>query len=88
MRIQTIIVALSVACASQAVSAQPTSGGPVDQAVVENLVAASRILADQGVVAAFDHVSMGASRARVISSTRSTSRTPGFLLSVVALSVC
>jgi hypothetical protein len=58
MRIHSIIVALSVAWASQSASAQPASGGPVDPAVIENLVAASRILADQGVVDAFGHVSI------------------------------
>lgn len=36
----------------------PASGGPVDRAVLEELAAASRILADQGVVDAFGHVSM------------------------------
>jgi len=58
MRIQTITVALFVACASHAASAQPISGGPVDPAAMENLVAASRILADQSVVDAFGHVSI------------------------------
>jgi HCOMODA/2-hydroxy-3-carboxy-muconic semialdehyde decarboxylase len=58
MRIHTIILALSVACASQSASAQPAPGGPVDPAPIENLVAASRILADQGVVDAFGHVSI------------------------------
>ena len=36
----------------------PASGGPVDRAVLEDLAAASRILAAQGVVDAFGHVSM------------------------------
>ena len=36
----------------------PASGGTVDRAVLEDLAAASRILADQGVVDAFGHVSM------------------------------
>jgi ribulose-5-phosphate 4-epimerase/fuculose-1-phosphate aldolase len=36
----------------------PSSGGPVDPAIIENLVAASRILADQGVLDAFGHVSI------------------------------
>ena len=36
----------------------PASAGPVDRAVLEELAAASRILADQGVVDAFGHVSM------------------------------
>ena len=58
MIIRVIVVVLAVACASQTVSAQPASGGPVDPAVIENLVAASRILADQGVVDAFGHVSI------------------------------
>jgi ribulose-5-phosphate 4-epimerase/fuculose-1-phosphate aldolase len=36
----------------------PASGGPVDRALLEDLAAASRILAAQGVVDAFGHVSM------------------------------
>ena len=36
----------------------PTSAGPVDRSILEELAAASRILADQGVVDAFGHVSM------------------------------
>ena len=35
-----------------------TSGGPVDRATLEDLAAASRILADQGVFDAAGHVSM------------------------------
>ena len=58
MIIRMIVVVLAVACAIQTASAQPASGGPVDPAVIENLVAASRILADQGVVDAFGHVSI------------------------------
>jgi HCOMODA/2-hydroxy-3-carboxy-muconic semialdehyde decarboxylase len=59
MRVQTIIiVALSLTFATQAAPAQPASAGPVDPAAIENLVAASRILADQGVVDAFGHVSI------------------------------
>jgi hypothetical protein len=57
MRIHIFIVVLSLACATQA-GAQPASGGPVDPALIENLVAASRVLADQGVVDAFGHVSI------------------------------
>ena len=34
------------------------SGGPVDRAVLEDLAASSRILADQGVFDAAGHVSM------------------------------
>ncbi|MGE3247278.1 MAG: class II aldolase/adducin family protein [Beijerinckiaceae bacterium] len=36
----------------------PASGGPVDRSVLADIAAASRILADQGVVDAFGHVSM------------------------------
>jgi hypothetical protein len=36
----------------------PASGGPVEASVVEDLVAANRILADQGVLDGFGHVSL------------------------------
>ncbi len=36
----------------------PVSGGPVDAAIIEDLVMANRILADQGVVDGFGHVSV------------------------------
>jgi ribulose-5-phosphate 4-epimerase/fuculose-1-phosphate aldolase len=36
----------------------PASGGPVDAALIEDLVAANRILADQGVLDAYGHVSI------------------------------
>lgn len=39
-------------------SATPISGGPVDPALLKDLAAASRILANQGVVDGFGHVSM------------------------------
>ena len=45
MTIRIILAALAVACVTQPASAQPASGGPVDPAVIENLVAAGRILA-------------------------------------------
>jgi len=49
-------------CASSvgpaAAQTSPTSGGPVDAAIIEDLVAAGRILADQGVLDAFGHVSI------------------------------
>jgi ribulose-5-phosphate 4-epimerase/fuculose-1-phosphate aldolase len=38
--------------------AVPASGGPVEATVIEDLVAASRILADQGVLDGFGHVSI------------------------------
>jgi HCOMODA/2-hydroxy-3-carboxy-muconic semialdehyde decarboxylase len=49
---------IALICVGASASAQPASGGPVDPTVIENLVAASRILADQGVVDAFGHVSI------------------------------
>jgi ribulose-5-phosphate 4-epimerase/fuculose-1-phosphate aldolase len=36
----------------------PASGGPVDSALIDDLVAANRILADQGVVDGYGHVSL------------------------------
>ncbi len=39
-------------------ASHPKSGGPVPRSVLEDLAAASRILADQGVVDGFGHVSM------------------------------
>src|SRR5262249_43144807 len=41
-------------CRAQA----PASGGPVDPALIDDLVTASRILADQGVLDAYGHVSI------------------------------
>jgi ribulose-5-phosphate 4-epimerase/fuculose-1-phosphate aldolase len=38
--------------------APPSSAGPVEPALLEDLVAASRVLVDQGVLDAFGHVSM------------------------------
>jgi HCOMODA/2-hydroxy-3-carboxy-muconic semialdehyde decarboxylase len=43
---------------ASAMAQAPVSGGPVDPAVIEDLVAASRILADQGVLDGFGHVSI------------------------------
>ncbi|PYO21832.1 MAG: aldolase, partial [Candidatus Rokuibacteriota bacterium] len=36
----------------------PASAGPVDRALIDDLVAANRILADQGVVDGYGHVSL------------------------------
>jgi HCOMODA/2-hydroxy-3-carboxy-muconic semialdehyde decarboxylase len=41
-----------------AAAQSPASGGPVDAALIEDLVAANRILADQGVLDAYGHVSI------------------------------
>src|SRR5262245_5464010 len=58
MRPHILIAVVALACATPSASAQPASAGPIDPAIIENLVAASRILADQGVVDAFGHVSI------------------------------
>lgn len=50
--------AYSPAGAGGASAPVPPSGGPVPRSVLEDLAAASRILADQGVVDGFGHVSM------------------------------
>ena len=42
----------------QASGPAPRSGGPVDPAAIEDLVAANRILADQGVLDGYGHVTM------------------------------
>jgi HCOMODA/2-hydroxy-3-carboxy-muconic semialdehyde decarboxylase len=42
----------------QASIAAPRSGGPVDPAAIEDLVAANRILADQGVLDGYGHVTI------------------------------
>jgi ribulose-5-phosphate 4-epimerase/fuculose-1-phosphate aldolase len=39
-------------------SGAPRSGGPVDPAVIQDLVAANRILADQGILDGYGHVSI------------------------------
>ena len=54
-----VMVALWVAGGATFACAQaPQSGGPVDPALIDDLVAASRILADQGVLDAYGHVSI------------------------------
>jgi ribulose-5-phosphate 4-epimerase/fuculose-1-phosphate aldolase len=55
-----LAAAVLAACLHSPVLAQapPDSGGPVDPGVIEDLVAASRILADQGVLDGFGHVSV------------------------------
>src|SRR5215831_14665476 len=44
--------------ASSSAAAPPVSGGPVDPALIDDLVAASRILAAEGVLDGYGHVSM------------------------------
>ena len=63
--IRALAVTLAVIAASlppqalaQAPAGAPTSGAPVDRALLEDIATASRILADQGVLDAFGHVSV------------------------------
>ena len=55
-----VIVAMTIVVAGRHAAAQtaPASGGPVDRALIEDLVAASHILAQEGVLDAFGHVSV------------------------------
>ena len=53
----TCSLLLAVGCGLAAAQA-PASGGPVDPALIDDLVAANRILADQGVLDAYGHVSI------------------------------
>jgi len=60
-RFRRLAVGLSlliVASAPDVTPAQPASGGPVDPALIEDLVAANRILASEGVVDGLGHVSI------------------------------
>ncbi len=53
------VALLWLAAGPTAASAQsPASGGPLGAGVIEDLVAANRILADQGVLDAYGHVSV------------------------------
>ena len=51
------VLAIGLLLGSTAALAQPKSAGMPDARLVEDLVAANRILADQGVVDGFGHVS-------------------------------
>jgi HCOMODA/2-hydroxy-3-carboxy-muconic semialdehyde decarboxylase len=54
------IPVVATLCATGPVAAQstPASAGPVDPQLIEDLVAANRILADQGVLDGWGHVSV------------------------------
>jgi HCOMODA/2-hydroxy-3-carboxy-muconic semialdehyde decarboxylase len=56
-RLAAIAVSL-IASAHVAAAQAPASGGPVDTQLIDDLVAANRILADQGVLDAYGHVSI------------------------------
>lgn len=58
--ITSVCLGLALAITQHSAGAQtpPASGGPVDASVLEDLVAASRILANEGVLDAYGHVSM------------------------------
>jgi len=58
--IVTVALAFAVEIGQRSAAAQtaPTSGGPVDPATIEDLVAANRILAQEGILDAYGHVSI------------------------------
>jgi ribulose-5-phosphate 4-epimerase/fuculose-1-phosphate aldolase len=58
VRIAFTAALLVVAGVRFAGAQSPVSGGPVDPALIDDLVTASRILADQGVLDAYGHVSI------------------------------
>src|SRR5687767_8082515 len=60
MRLSALTVALSavLGCAAALAQGSLASGGPVAPAVIEDLVAANRILAMEGIVDAYGHVSI------------------------------
>ena len=56
--IGAVMIALAVGGRPGAAQTSPTTGGPVDAAIIEDLVAANRILAQEGIVDAYGHVSI------------------------------
>ncbi len=61
---------------SATAQASPSTAGPGDPKLIEDLVAANRILADQGVVDGYGHVSVRHDKAADSSTARSTARGP------------
>ena len=53
-----LVVAAEISPRPAAAQTPPTSGGSVDPAIIEDLVAANRILAQEGIVDAYGHVSI------------------------------
>ena len=53
-----IVVAAGIEHVPTRAQAAPASGGPIDPALLQDLVAANRILADEGVLDAYGHVSI------------------------------
>jgi HCOMODA/2-hydroxy-3-carboxy-muconic semialdehyde decarboxylase len=53
-----LLLVFFLAASSSHAQVAPVSGGPVDPALIDDLVAASRILVDQGVLDGYGHVSM------------------------------
>jgi hypothetical protein len=58
LAIATVALALAAGLGSATAQTRPTSDGPVDPALIEDLVAANRILAEEGVLDAYGHVSI------------------------------
>jgi HCOMODA/2-hydroxy-3-carboxy-muconic semialdehyde decarboxylase len=57
-RLAAIVMSALLASAHFAAAQAPASGGAVDPQLIEDLVAANRIVADQGVLDAYGHVSI------------------------------
>ena len=53
-----LVFAVGIELRTASAQSPPTSGGPVDPALIEDLVAANRILAQEGIVDAYGHVSV------------------------------
>src|SRR3977135_2408104 len=58
MRLGLAAILLAGLLSAAAAQTPPASGGAVDPALIDELVTAGRILADQGVLDAYGHVSM------------------------------
>jgi HCOMODA/2-hydroxy-3-carboxy-muconic semialdehyde decarboxylase len=57
-RVRVLLLVFFLAASSSNAQVALESGGPVDPALIDDLVAASRILVDQGVLDGYGHVSM------------------------------
>ena len=53
-----LVLAVGVESGTAAAQSQPASAGPVDPAIIEDLVAANRVLAQEGIFDAYGHVSI------------------------------
>src|SRR4029077_3282598 len=54
----SILILMALVGFPEFVAAQPTSAGPADAKLIEDLVAANRVLANEGVLDGYGHVSV------------------------------